>query len=109
MYHHLKFRKVWARWLPRELKDREKIKRKGIFLQHLFYGMQMKDEICLALLLLGTKYGCITTNPNQSVLKCKRNNPVKLKVTPSAGKIMLTVFWDSQGILLIHFSSVVKM
>jgi hypothetical protein len=27
----------------------------------------------------------------------------KFKVTPSAGKVMLTVFWDSQGILLAHF------
>jgi hypothetical protein len=25
------------------------------------------------------------------------------KVTPSAGKVMLTVFWDSQGVLLAHF------
>jgi hypothetical protein len=27
----------------------------------------------------------------------------KLKVTPSAGKVMLTVFWDSQGVLLAQF------
>jgi hypothetical protein len=27
----------------------------------------------------------------------------KFKVTPSPGNIMLTVFWDSQGVLLAHF------
>jgi hypothetical protein len=27
----------------------------------------------------------------------------KFKVTPSAGKVMLTVFGDSQGVLLAHF------
>jgi histone-lysine N-methyltransferase SETMAR len=27
----------------------------------------------------------------------------KSKVTPSAGKVILTVFWDSQGVLLAHF------
>jgi hypothetical protein len=27
----------------------------------------------------------------------------KCKVTPSAGKVMLTVFWDSQVVLLAHF------
>ena len=27
----------------------------------------------------------------------------KFKVTPSAGKVMLTKFWDSQGVLLAHF------
>jgi hypothetical protein len=27
----------------------------------------------------------------------------KFKVTPSAAKVMLTVFWDSQGVLLVLF------
>jgi hypothetical protein len=27
----------------------------------------------------------------------------KFKVKPSAGKVTLTVFWDSQGVLLAHF------
>jgi hypothetical protein len=27
----------------------------------------------------------------------------KFMVTPSAEKVMLTVFWDSQGVLLDHF------
>jgi histone-lysine N-methyltransferase SETMAR len=27
----------------------------------------------------------------------------KFKVTPSPGKVMLTVFWDSQGVLVAHY------
>jgi hypothetical protein len=27
----------------------------------------------------------------------------KFKVTPSAGKVMLTVFWDSRGVLFFYF------
>jgi histone-lysine N-methyltransferase SETMAR len=27
----------------------------------------------------------------------------KFNVTPSAGKVMLSMFWDSQGVLLSHF------
>jgi histone-lysine N-methyltransferase SETMAR len=74
--------------------------------------MQMKEKIRVRLagLLLGTDNGCITTNPNQSVLqgngiilvhlepKCS-----KFKVTPSAGKAMLAVFCYSQGVLLTNF------
>jgi hypothetical protein len=30
-------------------------------------------------------------------------HPTSPKVTPSAGKVMLTVFWYSQGVLLAHF------
>jgi hypothetical protein len=35
MHDHLKLREVCAWWFPRELKDREKIKRMGMSLQHL--------------------------------------------------------------------------
>ena len=29
--------------------------------------------------------------------------PKKFKLSPSAGKVMLVAFWDSRGIILIHF------
>jgi hypothetical protein len=32
MYDDLKFRKVWARWVPTELKDQEQINRMGLSL-----------------------------------------------------------------------------
>jgi hypothetical protein len=35
MHGHLKFQKVCAQWVLRELKDREEIKRMGLSLQHL--------------------------------------------------------------------------
>jgi transposase len=35
MHNHLKFRKVCARWVPRELKDRGKMNRLGLSLQPL--------------------------------------------------------------------------
>jgi hypothetical protein len=67
--------------------------------------MQMK-KISLTGLLLGTNHKSITTNPNQSVLQCNGNIPVhpqpkssKFKVLPSAVKVMLTMFWDSQGVV----------
>jgi hypothetical protein len=37
MYDYLKFRKVCARWVPRELKDREKMNRTGVSLQRLLW------------------------------------------------------------------------
>jgi hypothetical protein len=45
-----------------------------------------------------------------SLLQCNGNIPVhlqpkssKLKFRPTAGNVMLTMFWDSQGILLALF------
>jgi hypothetical protein len=37
------------------------------------------------------------------MLKCSSPSTETFKVTPSAGKVILTVFWDSQGVLLAHF------
>jgi len=31
--------------------------------------------------------------------------PKKFKVTPSAGKVMATVFWDSQGVIMTNYLS----
>jgi hypothetical protein len=73
---------------------------------NISYGMQMK-MICLARLLLGTDHGCITINPNKSVLQCNANIPsnkqFKVTRTPSAGKVMLTMFLDYQEVLSVHF------
>jgi hypothetical protein len=73
------------------------------------YGMQM-EKLCSTELLLGANHGCITTNLNQSVLHCNGNIPVhlqqkkvlKIAHTPSAGRVMLAMFWDGQGVLLPH-------
>jgi hypothetical protein len=72
--------------------------------------MQMKEKACLTGLLLGTNHKFITTNLNQSVLQCSGNISVhvqpktfKVTSTPSAGKVVLTVFWDPQAVLLAHF------
>jgi hypothetical protein len=99
MHDHLKFQKVCTWWVPKELMDWEKLT-KWVCSCNISYGMQMKGKICLGGLLLETKHRCITTKPNQSVIQCTGNIPVhlqpkKFKAKPAAGKVMLTVFWDS--------------
>jgi hypothetical protein len=72
--------------------------------------MQMKENRCLTGLLLEANGGCFTTSPDQSVLQSNGNIPVhlqpkgsKFKVMPSTGKIILSMFLDSQDVLLAHF------
>jgi hypothetical protein len=44
MHDHLKFRKAWGWWVPRELKDPEKINWMGLSLQYLLqYADQGED------------------------------------------------------------------
>jgi hypothetical protein len=85
--------------------------RMRLSLQHLLRYADDGEDI-LNRNVTGTNHGCITTrtNPNQSVLQCNGNNPVhlqpkssKFKVTLSAEKVMLIVFWNSKVVLLAHF------
>jgi hypothetical protein len=76
--------------------------------------MQMKEKICITGLLLGMNHEFITTNQKQNVLQCNGHIPVhlqakssKFKVRSSAGKVMLSVFWDSQGVPLAHLQKFV--
>jgi hypothetical protein len=45
MHDHLKFRKVYARWMPGELRIEKKLK-EGVCPCNISYVMQMKEKIC---------------------------------------------------------------
>jgi hypothetical protein len=48
MHDHLEFRKVCARWVQRELKDREIMRRMDLFMQHslvLLYADEGEDIV----------------------------------------------------------------
>jgi hypothetical protein len=78
MHGHLKFWKVCIRWVPRELKNQEKMNRIVLSLQHLLWYAN-EGKICLTGFLLGTNHGCVNTNLNQSMLQCNRSIPVHLQ------------------------------
>jgi histone-lysine N-methyltransferase SETMAR len=112
MHNHLKFRKVCARWVPRELKDREKINRMDLSLRHLrLYADE--GENMLNRIVTGDESWVHHYQPDSKCASIKWKHPssppikkLKYNVKQSAGKVMmLTVFWDSQGVLLAHFQT----
>jgi histone-lysine N-methyltransferase SETMAR len=67
----------------------------------------MKEKICLTGLLLGTNHGC-NYQPHSKRAPMQWKHPSsssdkRFMITPSARKVMHTVFRDSQGVLLAHF------
>jgi hypothetical protein len=107
MHDRLKFQKVGTWWVPRELKAWEKINQMGLSLQHLLQYADEEEDM-LNRIVTGDDVGA--SLPTQ--IKCPwmqwkypsspSSSTKKFKVTPSAGKVMLTVFWDSQEVLLAH-------
>lgn len=108
LHDHLNLSKVCARWVPRMLIAPQK---------------QVRVECCKEFLELcgddpSSIFGRLVTgdetwvhhydpeSKQESMQWHKKGaeHPKKFKVTPSAGKTMATVFWDSKGILLIEYT-----
>ena len=105
--NHLQMRKLTARWVPRLLTDSQKRDR--------VMACRELQQICEE---LGEVFWTriITTDETwlpfympeskeQSKQWCDAGDhpPLKAKTVPSAGKVMVTVFWDCDGIIFIDY------
>jgi hypothetical protein len=94
----LKFRKVCARWVPRELKDRQKRNGLGLSSQHLLrYADEGEDMLNRT--VTGDESWVRHYRPESKPAFMQLKHPrspltknVKVTSTPSARKVMLTVF-----------------
>jgi hypothetical protein len=70
---------------------------------NISYSMQMKEMICLTGLLLGTNHGCITSNPNQSVLQCNGNIPIHHQTKSLRLRRHLRRLWLPCFVILVEY------
>jgi len=108
VHEKLNFRKVCARWVPKMLTADHKTKRLRISIEHL--NRARNDESFLDHLITGDEtwvHYSTPYNKRDSMTWKHPESPVpkKFKQTISSKKVMATVFWDAQGILLIEFLS----
>jgi histone-lysine N-methyltransferase SETMAR len=104
MHDRLKFREVCARRMPRELKDREKMKnRMALSLQHLLILQYADEGDCYWGRIMGESLSSRIKACFNAMETTNFTFNQMYKVTPSAGKVLLTVFWVPQAVLLAHF------
>jgi [histone H3]-lysine36 N-dimethyltransferase SETMAR len=103
----LDMKKVSARWVPRMLTDHQKRNRTVICerLLKLFQGDKMNflDRYVTMDESWVHHYDPETKIQSKQWKHTGSPPPRKFKVVPSAGKIMLSVFWDAQGIILTDY------
>jgi histone-lysine N-methyltransferase SETMAR len=84
-----------------------KINQLGLSLQHLLrYADEEEDMLNRIAITDESWVHHYQPESKRASVKWKHpNSPStkKFKVTPPAGKVILTVFWDSQAVLLVHF------
>lgn len=103
----LEMSKVSARWVPRELSDEHRKNRMGAALELLTRYNEQGDDF-LNRIVTGDEswihFWTPETKQASMVWKTKDEPaPKKFKQQASAGKVMLTAFWDSTGIIYTEY------
>jgi [histone H3]-lysine36 N-dimethyltransferase SETMAR len=107
LHDHLGLSKLCARWVPRLLTREQKEFRASASLELLHhYDRDPSDFRCR--LVTGDESWIYWYDPETKAMSKQwlpkgSNPPIKAKVTKSAGKTMLTLFFDAEGWLLTDF------
>ena len=102
----LGFSKVCARWVPRQLMPDHKAERLNCCRELL--QLSQCDETFLGRIVTGDETWIHHYEPKSKRQSMEWRHPSspktkKFKTEKSAGKVMATVFWDIQGVILVDF------
>ena len=107
IHEELHMSKVSARWVPRLLTPLQREMRRDLSRQNLtlleqdednFFGRLVTMDECWVYL-----YDPETKEMSKEWKHSKSPPPKKAKVQKSAGKVMLSVFWDCRGVILTEY------
>lgn len=103
----LNYRKVSARWVPKQLTEDHKRQRVECAEEVLRRYEEEKDDFLDSIVTGDETWAHHYTPETKQQSKQWRHptspKPKKFKQTLSAGKVMATVFWDRKGVLLVDF------
>ena len=105
MIETLGYAKSYSRWIPRMLTIDHKIQRKAIS-SELLQRFETDGEAFLSRIITGDESWVHHFAPETKRQSLEWHHPhsphkKKFKATPSAGKVMVTVFWDCDGVILV--------
>ena len=107
VHDDLGYRKVCGRWVPRQMSNDHKRAWHTICQEHLDHHAREGDAF-LHQIMAGDESWVYHYEPDskrQSMQWKYPSSPAnkKFKTHASAGKVMLTIFWDVNGPILVHF------
>ncbi|GBP30668.1 Histone-lysine N-methyltransferase SETMAR [Eumeta japonica] len=107
IHEHMNMRKISARWVPKMLTPFDK--QRGLQTSKDFLELvgDNIDEICDRIVTVDEtwvrQYEPKSKQESMQWTKKGERPPKKFKVQKSASKLMATIFWDSEGVLLIDY------
>lgn len=107
LHEHLNMKKLSARWVPRLLTIDHKRERMNTSKHCLELFQHNPQEFLRRFITVDETwihhYTPETKVQSKQWVEAGSSAPKKAKTTPSAGKIMATVFWDAHGIIFIDY------
>lgn len=107
IHNHLHMRKVSARWIPRLLTPFQKQERVECSRMNLEMCQEDESKFFKRLITQDETwvhhYDPETKSQSMQWKHLDSPPPKKARVQPSAGKVMLTVFWDQDGVVMTDF------
>ena len=107
LHDRLGMHKLTARWVPKSLSDEQMATRASVYSALLKRFRSKEDDFLSRLVTVDETWVHFykPENKSQSHLSVGPGSPrpKKFKTQPSAGKVMATVFWDAQGVIMLDF------
>ncbi|UYV75022.1 hypothetical protein LAZ67_12002126 [Cordylochernes scorpioides] len=107
MREYLGLRKLSARWVYKLLTPDQKAVRRKLSLDNLALFEANPEEFVNRFVTMDETWTHhFTPESKQQTMQWRRSGsppPKKAKTVPPAGKVMVSVFWDSEGVLLLDF------
>lgn len=107
LHAHLHMKKVSARWVPKMLTPLDKQRRVECSREFLELCKTNLDEVCSRIVTADEtwirQYDPESKQESMQWIQTGERPPKKFKVQKSASKVMATIFWDCEGILLIDY------
>ena len=107
LHDRLGMHKLTARWVPKSLSDEQMVTSASVC-SALLKRFRSKEDDFLSRLVTVDETWVHYYEPENKAQNRQSVGPgypwpKKFKTQPSAGKVMATVFWDAQGIIMLDF------
>ena len=99
--------KLTACWVPKSLSDEQMATRASVYSALLKRFRSKEDDFLSCLVTVDETWVHYYKPENKALSRqsvgLRSPKPKKFKAQPSAGKVMATVFWDAQGVIMLDF------
>lgn len=107
LHDHLYMQKMYTKWVPYELSDLQKqtrIRLSRRFLRQFGTDFEATKSILITSDETWVKYATPETSESSREWRISGSSrPEKSRISPRSEKVMLTVWWDARGVILLDF------